>query len=300
MTFLKKWYTYQKERFPLLTYGLYCFCIVFGTFCFCSYYAKTNYEIAVFNSNFGITANNYYLLIPMFIVGFLQFLMVRILDEFKDYEEDCKFRPYRPVPRGLVSLKELRNLFIICAVLQITITVLINPGSLLFLGFVWAFLAIMTSGFFIKDFLDKHILCEVFLDELLLPITVMYISSFIIKIDCTCLWKLEIMTYIISWIIEVARKIRCKEAEEKGVKTYTAVFGILKATMLLWALEIILLIIVHFIISIKSFTVIALVIISIFNVLFIIKKNKVLSKCVEYSADIYVMMMLISLVYLIY
>jgi len=34
MNFLKKWYTYQKERFPVLTYGLYCFTIVFGTFCY--------------------------------------------------------------------------------------------------------------------------------------------------------------------------------------------------------------------------------------------------------------------------
>ena len=38
--------------------------------------------------------------ITMFVVAFLQFLMVRIIDEFKDYEEDKKYRPYRPVPRG--------------------------------------------------------------------------------------------------------------------------------------------------------------------------------------------------------
>lgn len=32
--------------------------------------------------------------------------MVRIVDEFKDYEEDCEYRPYRPVPRGLITLKD--------------------------------------------------------------------------------------------------------------------------------------------------------------------------------------------------
>ena len=32
MNFIKKWYTYQKERFPILTYGLYVFSIVIGTF----------------------------------------------------------------------------------------------------------------------------------------------------------------------------------------------------------------------------------------------------------------------------
>ena len=32
MTFLKKWYIYQKERFPVLIYGIYILAIVLGTF----------------------------------------------------------------------------------------------------------------------------------------------------------------------------------------------------------------------------------------------------------------------------
>ena len=35
------------------------------------------------------------------------FLQLRIADEFKDFAEDSRFRPYRPVPRGLVTLTEL-------------------------------------------------------------------------------------------------------------------------------------------------------------------------------------------------
>mgnify|MGYP007101901284 CR=1 FL=1 len=66
MNFFKKWYTYQKERFPILVYGLYCFCVVFATFCYSNYSIQNNNP-------------NYFLLIPMFIVSILQFLMVRII-----------------------------------------------------------------------------------------------------------------------------------------------------------------------------------------------------------------------------
>ncbi len=43
MNQIKKWYTYQKERFPVLVYGLYVFCIVFATFCFFNYYGEMYY-----------------------------------------------------------------------------------------------------------------------------------------------------------------------------------------------------------------------------------------------------------------
>ena len=89
MNFIKKWYTYQKERFPILIFVIYVLSIVIGIFGFVNFYTpKREPEI------------NYIIIIPMTIVTFLQFLMVRIVDEFKDYKEDCKYRTYRPVQRG--------------------------------------------------------------------------------------------------------------------------------------------------------------------------------------------------------
>ena len=38
------------------------------------------------------------------VTSFLSFLQLRIADEFKDFDEDSRYRPYRPVPRGLVTL----------------------------------------------------------------------------------------------------------------------------------------------------------------------------------------------------
>lgn len=296
MNFFKKWYTYQKERFPIMVYGLYMFCIVFAVFCFSNYFGKMYYETLVFIEDPGAYKIEYIKIIPMFVVAFLQFLMVRIIDEFKDYEEDCKYRPYRPVPRGLVTLKELKILFIICAILQVVITGIFNREGLLLLGLVWIFFAIMSKGFFIKKFLDKHILAEVTLDEILMPILVLYLSSFI-YIDYSNIWSLLLISYVISWIVEIARKVRCQEDEEDGVKTYTAVFGIGKAVLILVTLETILMLLQ---IKVLGFIYLPWIIgvyalINIINLLFVKNKTKKFAKLTELAANIYIMIVYLSM-----
>ena len=152
MNFIKKWYTYQKERFPVLMYGIYIFAIVFSTYSFVNWLnnllSHSSGIIKPFEFKWNVVG-------IMFIVAFLQFLMVRIIDEFKDYEEDCKYRPYRPVPRGLVTLKELRVLFIICVIIQFSITAIFCANAIPFLIAVWIFFAIMSKSFFIKKIVSS-------------------------------------------------------------------------------------------------------------------------------------------------
>lgn len=278
MNFFKKWYTYQKERFPIATYGLYIFSIVFGTFCFAT------------------ESKNWIMLIPMFVVALLQFLMVRIVDEFKDFEEDSKYRPYRPVPRGLVSLKELGILGGICAIIQIGLTAILNLKGLIYLSLVWIFFAIMSKSFFIKKLVDKHILLEVTLDEFLMPLLVLYLSTFVTTISVKLIPFL-ILSYLGSWIVEIARKVRCKEDEENGVKTYTAVFGIPKTTTIVVVLEALIMMMQYYILGTKYIIpILALyVLINIPNLLFIIKENKKLAKMVGLLANMYLILVYISM-----
>ena len=284
MKFFKKWYTYQKERFPVLMYGLYIFSIVFAVFCFTNYIAKNQYGI------------DYIKLIPMFIVAFLQFLMVRITDEFKDYEEDCKYRPYRPVPRVLITLKELKVLFIISAVLQVLITFLFNKSGLICLALVWFVSGLLSKDFFIKKIIDKHILLGVLFDEVLMPVLVLYLSSYIyIGIE---IWPILLISYFVSWTVEIARKIRCKEDEEKGVKTYTAVFGIKKAIMILIILETILMLLQIKILG-RIYFICLYIFVNIINLLFIKKQTKKLAKATELFANIYIISIYFSMVLLI-
>jgi 4-hydroxybenzoate polyprenyltransferase len=296
MSFFKKWYTYQKERFPVVAYGSYVFAIAFATYCFVSaeYIRFSLIESFVFN---------WKILLVMFFVGLLQFLMVRIIDEFKDYEEDCKYRPYRPVPRGLIKLSELKVLFIICALLQIAITAYINLYGLILLALLWLFFFFMSKGFFIKKILDKHILLEVTFDELMMPVLVLYLSIFPygrVLISKAYLIFL-VMTYVVSWIIEIARKVRCKEDEEEGVKTYTAVFGIKSAMLILFALQLILFSLQSMILGIHwlILTIALFAIVCLIDLLFAIKQSKKLSKLTELFANIHVFLVYFSMILLV-
>lgn len=308
MNFLKKWYIYQKERFPVFAYGSYILAITFGTYFFTNWLSR---HLGLNNLSSYLTAQTTFtiewkIVIAMFAVAFLQFLMVRIIDEFKDYEEDCKYRAYRPVPRGLITLKELKILFIICAILQICITAFVSIKGIIFLLIVWAFFGIMSKSFFMKDVLDKHILLEVALDELLMPILVLYLSSFVHEnishFFTSSYYHMFLgMTYIISWIVEIARKVRCKEEEEKGVKTYTAVFGITKAMFLLFVLQLILFTLQTVILGKEKIgiTILLFTIVSIINLLFAIIQNKKLSKLTELSANMYVFIAYFSMILLV-
>lgn len=305
MNFIKKWYTYQKERFPVLMYGTYIASIVFAIYCCCLYYAPL-FKYTVYSADAVKFVEKWTTVIPMFVVAFLQFLMVRIVDEFKDYEEDKKFRPYRPVPRGLITLNELSALLIICLILQVGITILYK-GNLVLLLVLWGYFLIMSRGFFIKKFLDKHILIEVLLDEIMMPIMVLYLSSFclnkwglIVLLFDTRFPVLILISYVISWIVEVARKVRSKDKEETGVKTYTAVFGIPKAMMLLSLLESILFMLQTIILTrIICLNIVFYIIVMITNLLFIYKQKKSFAKIVELSANIYILFVYVSMIMLI-
>ena len=144
-------YVYQKERFPVVTFALYIACIVIGVFFITDAYAAKESGKFLKNSVETIFYNrDYFKMIPMFIVGFLQFFMVRVIDEHKDFEEDSKFRNYRPVPRGLISLKVLKVLFVISFIAQFLITTLCG-GSLLLLVILWCAVLLLANDFFIKD-----------------------------------------------------------------------------------------------------------------------------------------------------
>ena len=84
------------------------------------------------------------------------FFQIRVADEFKDYAEDCAHRPYRPVPRGLVTLGELRSVAIAAAVVQLTLAIALDPRLVLGLVILWAYLGLMTAEFFVPRWLKRH------------------------------------------------------------------------------------------------------------------------------------------------
>ncbi len=211
-----RWWVYQRERFPVFTNGLL---ISVFSFSAVSYSALLRGGMPSWGSSgvaFGVTL--------------LFFLQLRIADEFKDYEEDCRFRPYRPVPRGLVSLRELGIWGIGGAVVQVVLIVSLGGWELAqYLVGVWLYLGLMSREFFVGDWLKAH--------PVIYLVSHMVIMPLIYGLATVCDWGVTtgvvplglkwflVVSFLNGVVIEIGRKIRSPKDEEIGVETYSYLWG---------------------------------------------------------------------------
>ena len=158
------------------------------------------------------------------------FLLLRIADEFKDVEDDRRYRPYRPVPRGLVSLKELGWLAAVVIGVQLTINVLLEPLLVVPLAVAWTYLALMAVEFFVPGWLKRHPFSYMWSHMLIMPLIDFYAtaSDWLVaglRLPPEGLYWFLLVSFFNGIVIEVGRKIRARNDEEHGVETYSALWG---------------------------------------------------------------------------
>ena len=222
MDFFSKWWIYQKERFPVLAHG-----ILIAAFSF----SALSYSYMLRDGDGWIGT------IPVvvaFLTCFMFFLQLRVADEFKDLEDDSRHRPYRPVPRGLISLKELGWLGVITALIQFLLSLFLGMKYVIILIVVWVYLALMSKEFFVGEWLKAHPITYMLSHMIIMPMIDLYATA------CDWLeplgappeglhWFL-IVSYFNGIVIEVGRKIRSPKDEEQGVDTYSVLWGRKRAT----------------------------------------------------------------------
>lgn len=224
---LKRFWIYQKERFPVLGHG-----ILVASFSF----SAISYS-RICRGAEGFTDWK------TFLVGIFTtislFLLVRIFDEFKDAEDDARYRKNLPVPRGLVSLRELMVLGIVIVVLQIAVNVIFFPKMLLLYFAVMAYLLLMGKEFFAAEWLRKHQFWYVTSHMFIIPLIDIYASGLDWLLEGVPAPKGLIFFFAVSYmsgiVLEIGRKIRTPEKEAEGVLTYSSMLGGKKAVSL-WIL----------------------------------------------------------------
>lgn len=213
-------WTYQAERFPLLKHG--ALIAAFGASAVCL--------SALLRGSEGVEP---LAIVTACLVLFGFFLQLRIADEHKDNADDTRFRPERPVPRGLVTLAELRAVAIVAAAAQIALTVLLDWRLLGFLFLVWAWMAVMTKEFFAPGFLKARPVLYMVSHMAVMPLIDLYATA--------CDWlpagaKVEgpfapalgaflLLSLTNGVALEVARKCWGPEQERDGVETYSRLWG---------------------------------------------------------------------------
>ena len=200
----------------------------------------------------------WYKLLPLFIIIFMFFFQLRITDEFKDYEEDLKYRPYRPVQRGIISLKALGKIGISTVIIQIIFAHVINPKLIYFMLLVWIYMFLMTKEFFIKNWLTEriliyalsHVVIMIFITLVIVKGTGYILQDHFSETLYLLLEKYEknifigliplfALNYLNGIVLEIGRKTRKANEEEHGVQTYSKLWGRKKAVFILCILYVI-------------------------------------------------------------
>ena len=214
---LQRWWVYQRERFPVLGHGALIAAFSSSALCYSALLRGQTFLSGV---------------LPLFVAFgtcFLFFLQLRIADEFKDFEEDLRYRPYRPVQRGLVSRRELGVLGVGAAVVQLGLALWLDWRLALILAVVWVYLALMSKEFFVGEWLKRRPILYMVSHMAIVPQVDFYATA------CDWLpttgqapaalpWFLAV-SYFNGLVIEMGRKIRGPKEEEEGVNTYSALWG---------------------------------------------------------------------------
>lgn len=224
-----RWWIYQKERFPIFAHGpliiVFCTAVMF--------FSALQQDQFVLPDLVRICG--------AVITTLILFFQLRVADEFKDFEIDAKYRPERPVPRGLVQLRELAKLAYAGAAIQFLLAVFIDVGLLPILVAVWAYMGLMTKEFFAPEWLRKHPAIYLLSHMLIMPLIAFYISAF--DWLCVCRTMPQGMTWILcvaffcGLVLELGRKIRIPRQEREGVETYSGIWGTGKS-VIIWLVAI--------------------------------------------------------------
>ena len=213
---LTRWWVYQRERFPLLAHGP-----IIAAFSA----SGVSFSAALRGAHGPAVLT----LVAAFASALCFFFQLRVADEIKDADEDARFRPYRPVPRGLVTLGELRALGVVAGAAQIVLALLLDARLLVLLAVVWAYMALMRAEFFAGGWLRRRPLTVLWTHMLVMPLIDLYVTA------CDWLPARSAVALGLRWflvasffngiVVEIGRKLRAPEDEERGVETYSVLWG---------------------------------------------------------------------------
>ncbi len=219
---MNRWVVYQRERFPLLAHAPLVAAFSGSAVCLSSLLRG--------HAAWPDAAA----LLVAFVTALLFFLQLRIADEFKDAEDDARFRPYRPVPRGLVTLAELKRIGISAAAVQLVLAWWLDPALIVLLAVAWLYLALMTREFFVPAWLEARPVLYMVSHMVIVPLVDFYATA--------CDWLVAglrwppqgliwfvIMSFFNGFVVEIGRKIRAPHDEEDGVETYSRLWGTRRA-----------------------------------------------------------------------
>jgi len=249
---IKNFKIYLNERFPLGKNSIFVLIFTLSGYIYTGLLYNSKIINQIFSKEIKVPMP-WHKIVALFIIIFMFFLQLRITDEFKDYEEDLKYRAYRPVQRGVITLKALGKIGIATVIIQIILAYIIDFKIIYFMIIVWFYMFLMAKEFFIKEWLTKriliyalsHVVIMIFITLVIVNATqyiVLGEAENIIKFGALQWYRHNIdialiplftLNYLNGIVLEIGRKTRRADEEEHGVQTYSKLWGKKKAVVIL-------------------------------------------------------------------
>ena len=249
---IKNFKIYLNERFPLGKNSIFVLIFTLSGYIYTGLLYNSKIINQIFSKEIKVPMP-WHKIVALFIIIFMFFLQLRITDEFKDYEEDLKYRAYRPVQRGVITLKALGKIGIATVIIQIILAYVIDFKIIYFMIIVWFYMFLMAKEFFIKEWLTKKILIYA-LSHVVIMIFITFVivnaAQYIVLGEAENIFKfvalqwyrhnidialipLFTLNYLNGIVLEIGRKTRRADEEEHGVQTYSKLWGKKKAAVIL-------------------------------------------------------------------
>lgn len=161
------------------------------------------------------------------ILATIFFLRLRLFDEIKDYETDIAVNPTRPLPRGLLSIFDLKIALITLLVCEALVVMTYLPMALVTWGIAALWSLLMYKEFFIPDLIRPYLTTYATSHTLVtLPLTLALITGMSGDAD---IQTSEIWAAIGAWLVfnifELGRKTFQPMEERDGVESYSLIWG---------------------------------------------------------------------------
>ena len=211
---------YQAERFPVFKHG--ALIAAFGT-------SAVSVSALLREGTPSAGA-----MIAAVVALFCFFVQLRVADEHKDHADDVRYRPERPVPRGLISLKELRWVAWGAAGVTLAATWWLDWRLTWLLLAVWGWMALMTKEFFAPAALKAKPLLYMVSHMAVMPLIDLYATATDWLPAGVApggahgggLAAFLLLSLANGVSLEIARKAWAPEDEREGVETYSKLWGV--------------------------------------------------------------------------
>lgn len=219
---IARWLIFCRERFSLPRHALL---IVF--------YVTANALVGLSSVSLNVIPEHKIILCAIAVLAI--FLHLRIFDEIKDYKNDLIAHKGRPLARGLVSVREAKQVALSLILLELCLAFFIGRAAFVAVICTIVYSLIMYKEFFIGDWLRPKMASYALAHTIVSCWMSVFVFSAVTGLNFWEIPKVYVMFVLVNWMIfnifEFGRKTFGKEEEKELLESYSKRLGPMRATL---------------------------------------------------------------------